>query len=51
MLFSNNISKNDTTIASKIHKIIKEEIKKGNIKECNINNSFEKIMELKRNLK
>ena len=51
MLFSNNIEKNDSSTAKKIHKIIKEEIKKGNIKEENINNSYKKIIELKRKLK
>lgn len=51
MIFSNNISKNDASISSKIHKIIKQEIKNGNIDEKNIDESFRKILELKRNLK
>lgn len=51
MIFSNNISKNDASISKKIRKIIKEEIKNGNIEEKNIDESFRKILELKRNLK
>ena len=51
LLFSNNIEVNDSLISSKIHKIIKEEIKKGNIKEESIDASYKKIIELKKNLK
>ena len=51
LLFSNNITKCDKSIAKKIHKIIKEEIEKGTIKESDIDDSYEKVMELKRNLK
>ncbi len=50
MLFSNNIGRNNKTISSDIHKIIKEEIKKGTIKEEDIDKSCEKIMALKSSL-
>lgn len=49
LLFSNNLKYHDKKIAKKIHKIVKREIKKGNIKEETINCSFEKIMKLKEN--
>ncbi len=50
MLFSNNIDKKDKNLALKIRKIIKEEIKKGTIKEEAIEDSYKKIIELKKNL-
>ncbi|MBR2069050.1 MAG: glycoside hydrolase family 3 protein [Candidatus Gastranaerophilales bacterium] len=50
LLFSNNLNYYDKNIYKKIHKIIKREIKKGNIKEENIEKSYQKIMELKKNL-
>ena len=50
MIFSNNITKNNSSIIKKIHKITKEEIKKGNIKQQNIDSSYKKIIELKRNI-
>ncbi len=51
LLFSNNITTDDPKLVSKIHEIIKKGIKKGTIKEENLNYSYEKVMELKRNLK
>ena len=50
MLFSNNLNFYDRNIASKIHKIINDEIKKGNIKLSDIENSYNKIINLKSNL-
>lgn len=50
LLFSNNIRTKDSKLASKIHKIVKEEIKNGNINEADLDNSYKKILELKRNL-
>ena len=50
LLFSNNIGKNNKNIANEIHKIIKEEIQKGTIKEEDINKSYKKIMALKAQL-
>jgi len=50
VLFSNNLNYKDDKIAQKIHKIIKDEIKKGNIKKEDIDNSFNKIIKLKNNL-
>ena len=50
MIFSNNIHRYDINISRKIHKIIKQEIKKGNIKESDIDNSYNKIMALKSQL-
>lgn len=50
LLFSNNIMNNDRNLTKKLHKIIKQEIKKGNIKEQNIENSYNKILELKKSL-
>lgn len=51
LLFSNNIKSNDPNLAPKIHQIIKEEILKGNIDETRINESYKKILALKRELK
>ena len=48
LLFSNNLKYHDKNIAKKVHKIVVNEVKKGNIKEETINNSYNKIMELKR---
>ena len=50
LLFSNNIGRNNKTISSDIHKIIKDEIKKGSIKEEDIDRSYEKVMALKARL-
>lgn len=50
MIFSNNLKRKDKNIPKKIHKIIKQEIKKGNIKEEDIDNSYRKIMALKSQL-
>ena len=50
MIFSNNIKRHDDNISKKIHKIIKKEIKKGNIQESDIDNSYRKIMALKSQL-
>ncbi len=47
LLFSNNLGYKDKNLPLKIKKIIKEEIKKGNIKEEDIDNSYKKIMALK----
>ena len=50
LLFSNNLNYYDKNIYKKIHKIIKREIKRGNIKESDIDKSYEKIIELKKRL-
>lgn len=50
LLFSNNLKYKDENLSEKIHKIIKKEIKKGNIKEANIDESYRKIMALKQEL-
>ena len=50
LLFSNNLEYYDRNIFKKIHKIIKREIKRGNIKESDIDKSYEKIIELKKRL-
>ena len=50
MIFSNNLNRHDDKISDKIHKIIKQEIRKGNIKEADIDNSYIKIMALKSQL-
>ena len=50
LLFSNNLNYHDKNIFKKIHKIIKKEIKKGNIKEETIDESYNKIIELKKRL-
>jgi len=50
MIFSNNIDNFDKNISKKIHKIVKQEIKKGNIKEEDIDNSYRKVMALKAQL-
>ena len=47
LLFSNNIKTKDKNLAKKIHKIVKKEIKNGNINPQDIDNSFEKIMAIK----
>lgn len=48
LLFSNNIKIKDDKVALKIHKIIKEEIKLGNIKEDRIDEAYKKVLKLKR---
>lgn len=50
MVFSGNLKRKERNISSKIHKIIKKEIKKGNIKQEDIDNSYIKIMALKSQL-
>lgn len=50
LMFSNHIDIYDEDIARKIKKIIKEEIALGNIKEKDINISYNKIINLKNNL-
>lgn len=50
LLFSNNIKVFDDKIAYKIHKIIKEEIKLGNIKEDRIDEAYKKVLKLKQEL-
>ncbi len=51
LMFSNNIEIDDDDISTKIKKIIKEELLLGNIKIQDIDNSYNKIMKLKNNLK
>ena len=51
LMFSNNIEIDDDDISTKIKKIIKEELSLGNIKIQDINNSYNKIIKLKSNLK
>ena len=51
MIFSNNLNYKDKNIAKKVRKIVKSEIKKGNIKEADIEKSYEKIVKLKATLK
>ncbi|MBQ4646164.1 MAG: glycoside hydrolase family 3 protein [Candidatus Gastranaerophilales bacterium] len=50
LIFSNNIETKDGNIAKKIKKIIKKEIELGNIKIEDIDNSYRKIIRLKRRL-
>ena len=50
LIFSNNISKKDENLPRKFRKIVKKELKKGNIKIKDIDESFNKIIELKKNL-
>lgn len=50
LLFSNNIEIKDKNLPKKIKKIIKSDLKNGKIKIEDINNSYYKIMNLKRNL-
>lgn len=50
MIFSNNIEYFDKNIDKKIRKIAKKEIKKGTIKIEDIDNSYKKIIEFKKNL-
>ncbi len=50
LIFSNNINKENKTIVKDFHKIVKEQIKKGNIDPQNIDNSYKKIIKLKQNL-
>lgn len=50
LLFSNNIETNDKNLPKKIKKIIKSDLKNGKIKIQDINNSYTKIMNLKRKL-
>lgn len=51
MIFSGNISKNDKNEVKKIKKIVKQGIKTGAISLENIENSYEKIINLKKSLK
>ena len=50
LLFSNNIKTKDKNLPKKIKKIIKKEIKLKNIKESDINKSYQKIIEFKNRL-
>lgn len=50
LIFSNNIESKDKNLPKKIRKIIKNEIKLGNIKIEDIDNSYQKIIRLKRRL-
>ena len=50
LLFSNNIEGKDNNLPIKIRKIIKKEIELGNIKIEDIENSYRKIVRLKRRL-
>lgn len=50
LLFSNNIETNDKNLPKKIKKIIKSDLKNEKIKIEDINNSYTKIMNLKRKL-
>ena len=50
LLFSNNIEVHDYSLPIKIRKIIKKEIELGNIKIEDIENSYRKIVRLKRRL-
>ena len=50
LLFSNNIEGKDKNLPIKIRKIIKKEIELGNIKIEDIENSYRKIVNLKRRL-
>lgn len=50
LIFSNNIKGSNPNIADKVRKIIINEIKQGRIDSCKIDESFDKIMELKRNI-
>ena len=50
MTFSNNIQGSDERTVDKVHSIIKEFVKKGVIKRERIDESFARIMKLKRRL-
>ena len=50
LLFSNNLKYYDIDISKKIHKIIKRQIKRGKIKQEDIDKSYERIMALKKNM-
>ena len=50
LIFSNNINTYDKNLVKKIRKSIKKQVKSGEIKMENINSSYEKVVELKRNL-
>jgi beta-N-acetylhexosaminidase len=50
MTFSNNIQGSDERTVDKVHSIIKEFVKKGVIKKERIDESFTRIMKLKRRL-
>ena len=50
LIFSNNIKVKEKNLAKKFHKIIKKELKKGTIKKENIENSYQKIIQLKNSL-
>ena len=50
MTFSNNISGSDERTVDKVHSIIRQLVKKGTITEARIDESFDRIMRLKREL-
>ncbi|MBR1618187.1 hypothetical protein IJ670_08570 [bacterium] len=47
LIFSNNLTYKDFNISSKIHKIVKKQIKNGKIKPETIDESYKRIMALK----
>lgn len=50
LIFSNNIQFYDRNIVNKIHKSIKKQLKSGDIKMENIDSSYEKIINFKKNI-
>ena len=50
MTFSNNISGSDERTVDKVHSIIRDMVKKGVITEARIDESFDRIMKLKKHL-
>ncbi|MEX1240396.1 MAG: glycoside hydrolase family 3 N-terminal domain-containing protein [Cyclobacteriaceae bacterium] len=50
MTFSNNISGSDERTVDKVHSIIRDLVKKGTITEARIDESFDRIMKLKKEL-
>jgi beta-N-acetylhexosaminidase len=48
IVFGNNVNLNDRITSSEIHGIIKKLVKSGEISENRINESFNRIMELKK---
>ena len=50
MTFSNNISGSDERTVDKVHSIIRDMVKKGIITEARIDESFDRIMKLKKEL-
>jgi beta-N-acetylhexosaminidase len=48
LVFGNNVNQNDRITASEIHAVIKKLVKSGEIPESRINESFNRIVELKK---